>query len=101
MRHPSKAQTHKCMVVKTADGTRTSVTLPDADVTRYISVCYGSRTLFRRHLNAAVVETTVRPGRSRSEAVRVNLDRRMELIAAGPIPYREEFFQCAVVGAGQ
>lgn len=80
MQHLSKAQAHKNMIVKTAEGVRTSVSIPEGDVVRYIVTCFGSRALFRRHLNAAVVETLVRPGRSRSEAVRASMDRRMALV---------------------
>lgn len=75
------ATSHKSMIVRTADGARTSVSIPPADVARFIESCYGSQQLFRRHLNAAALETVVRPGRSRSAAVRANLERRMTLIA--------------------
>lgn len=68
------------MIVKTADGVRRSVSIPDTDVERYIATCYGSQQLFRRHLNAAALETEVRAGRSRSQLVRANLERRMTLI---------------------
>lgn len=70
------------MIVKTADGERTSVSIPAADVERYVTVCFGSQKLFRRHLNAAVLETRVRVGRSRSQLVRVNLERRMTIVQA-------------------
>jgi hypothetical protein len=77
---PSRAQKHKAMIVKTADGRRTSVSISDTDVADYVAVCYGCPKLFRRHLNAAALETVVRPGRSRSKLVRANLDRRMAFI---------------------
>lgn len=78
----SKAQKHKCMIVKTADGMRTSVSIPEADVERFVDICYGSTELFRRHLNAAVIETPVRAGRSRSQLVRANLNRRIAAVEA-------------------
>lgn len=78
----SRAQKHKSMIVKTADGVRTSVSIPAADVERFITICYGSNNLFRRHLNAAVIETPVRAGRSRSQLVRANLNRRMAAVEA-------------------
>ena len=71
------ASAHKCMIVRTADGVRRSVSIPPADVARFIATCYGSQHLFRRHLNAAALETVVRPGRSRSQLVRANLEQRM------------------------
>jgi hypothetical protein len=80
MQYPSKAQEHKFLAVRTVEGARTSISIPITDIDRYVAICYGSSVLFRRHLNAAVIETSVRPGRSRSEAVRVNLNRRMELV---------------------
>ncbi len=78
----SRAQQHKCMIVRTAEGERTSVSFPAVDVERFIATCYGSHQLFRRHLNAAVFETPVRTGRSRSQLVRANLERRMAIISA-------------------
>ena len=68
------------MIVKTADGERTSVSISTEDRERYIATCYGSQQLFRRHLNAAALETIPRLGRPRSQLVRANLDRRMALI---------------------
>lgn len=68
------------MIVKTADGERTSVSISTEDRERYVATCYGSQRLFRRHLNAAALETEVRAGRSRSQLVRANLERRMTLI---------------------
>lgn len=76
----SRAQKHFCMIVKTADGGRTSVSISETDRKQYIATCYGSHKLFRRHLNAAALETIPRPGRPRSQLVRANLDRRMALI---------------------
>lgn len=78
----SRAQQHKCMIVRTADGARTSVSIPAADVERFITICYGRNDLFRRHLNAAVIETPVRAGRSRSQLVRANLLKRMAAVEA-------------------
>lgn len=75
------ASAHKCMIVRTADGARTSVSIPPADVARFIETCYGSQKLFRRQLNAAALEATARPGRSRSAAVRANLERRMAIVS--------------------
>lgn len=74
------ASAHKCMIVRTSDGARTSVSIPPADVARFIETCYGSQQLFRRHLNAAAFEIAVRPESSRSQLVRVYLERCMTLI---------------------
>jgi hypothetical protein len=78
----SRAQKHKCMIVKTADGARTSVSIPELEVDRYVAICYDSQKLFRRHLNAAVIETSPRAGRSRSQLIRASLDRRMLAVQA-------------------
>lgn len=78
----SRAQKHSSMIVKTADGQRTSVSIPVSDVAGYITGFYGSHKLFRRHLNAAALETVVRPGRSFSQGVRANLNRRLEMLAS-------------------
>lgn len=84
----SRAQKHKCMIVKTAEGERTSVSISESDLARYVDNCYGSQKLFRLHLNAAVFETPPRAGRSRSQLIRANLERRMERVLAmkGDVP---------------
>jgi hypothetical protein len=78
----SRAQKHKSMIVKTADGARTSVSIPEFDVDQYVVAFYSSHKLFRRHLNAAAKETSVRPGRSFSQGVRLSLDRRVSMLVA-------------------
>ena len=78
----SRAQKHKCMIVKTAGGARTSVSIPEDAVAQYVAAFYSSDKLFRRHLNAAAKETVVRPGRSFSQGVRFNLDRRVSLLVS-------------------
>jgi hypothetical protein len=83
MQQNSRAQVHKHLIVRTASGARTSVSIPELDVDLYVTACYGNYKLFRRHLNAAVLETTSKKGLSFSEAVRTNLDRRMAQIVAG------------------
>jgi hypothetical protein len=82
MKHTSRAEKQKHMIVKNSEGARTSISIPELDVDLYIVGFHNCRKLFRRHLNAAAVETTVRPGRSFSEAVRMNIDRRLSMLAA-------------------
>jgi hypothetical protein len=76
------AQKHKHMNVITREGKRTSVSIPEVDVDLYVVGFCNSQRLFRRHLNAAVLETVVRPGRSFSEAVRDNLNLRLKNVMA-------------------
>lgn len=78
----SRAQQHKCMIVKTSDGARTSVSIPESEVAQFVAGFYGSHKLFRRHLNASALETVVRPGRSFSQGVRANLNRRLAMLEA-------------------
>jgi hypothetical protein len=82
MKHASRAETQKHLIVKTSQGARTSVSIPELDVDLYILAFHNCQKLFRRHLNAAAMETVVRAGRSFSEGVRFNLDRRVSMLAA-------------------
>ncbi len=71
---PSPA--HLRLPVRIADGTKTSVSLPLALLTTYVSH-YGSRPAFREALNGICKTLTPRPGYSRSMAVRIALEAEL------------------------
>lgn len=71
------------MPVRIANGVKTSVSFP-ATVFNTLVTAAGGRAEFRKHLNSAVKEAEPRPGYSRSQAVRMTLEKRLAnaLVAA-------------------
>lgn len=65
-----------------AYGKRTSVSIPLPAFDAYLATCYGSRELLRRHMRAAAASITPRPGLTRSAALRIALDERMQKVRA-------------------
>ena len=61
----------------TADGKRTTASMPASEKARYIAGFGGARQ-FRRNFNEAIQTAQPRPGLSRSMAVRLILDRQLE-----------------------
>lgn len=72
---------HIRMPVRTENGAKTSVSFPAA-VFNTLLAAAGSRKEFRRHLNLAVKESEPRPGYSRSQAVRMTLEKRLASVKA-------------------
>lgn len=67
---------HLRLPVRTADGTKTSVSLPLSLFTTYVTQ-YGSRPAFREALNAISRTLTPRTGYSRSMSVRLALEAEL------------------------
>ena len=61
----------------TADGKRTTASMPASEKARYVAAFGGARQ-FRRNFNDAIQSAQPRPGLSRSMAVRLILDRQLE-----------------------
>jgi hypothetical protein len=69
---------HKHMPVVLSDGTRTSVSIPAELYTDYVSRMGGDPLAFRTQLNEAARTANPRLGVTRSLAVRLALDARIE-----------------------
>ncbi|MGN8107804.1 hypothetical protein ACTJLB_07420 [Paraburkholderia sp. 22098] len=62
--------------VRTKDGHKTSVSIPQCLLDTFVAKC-GSRAAFRRCLNAAVKQVEPMPGYSRSQRVRMLLEKQL------------------------
>ena len=62
--------------VLTKEGRKTSVSIPQSLLDTFVAKC-GSRQAFRRHLNAAVKQVEPLPGYSRSQRVRMLLEKQL------------------------
>lgn len=62
--------------VVTKEGHKTSVSIPRTLLTTLVTQ-FGSRKVFRKHLNAAVKAVEPVPGYSRSQRVRMHLERQL------------------------
>ena len=60
----------------TAEGKRTTASMPASEKARYIAAFGGARQ-FRRNFNDAIQISRPRPGLSRSMAVRLILDKQL------------------------
>ncbi|SEC00616.1 hypothetical protein SAMN02787142_0708 [Burkholderia sp. WP9] len=69
---------HKHMPVVLSDGTRTSVSIPTELYTDYVRRMGGDPLAFRTQLNEAALSAKPRLGVTRSLAVRLALDERIE-----------------------
>jgi hypothetical protein len=69
---------HKHMPVVLSDGTRTSVSIPAELYTDYVRRMGGDPLAFRTQLNEAALSAKPRLGVTRSLAVRLALDERIE-----------------------
>ncbi len=72
------ATTHKHMPVVLSDGSRTSVSIPAELYTDYVRRMGGDPLAFRTQLNEAALSAKPRLGVTRSLAVRLALDERIE-----------------------
>lgn len=62
--------------VRTKAGHKTSVSIPQSLLDTFVAKC-GSRAAFRKYLNAAVKQVEPLPGYSRSQRVRMLLEKQL------------------------